>query len=220
VVVVDVEPTASTDVADCFLQVEPGRDFDILWTLRALIAGVPVEDGYVSGAQLVQLKALAERMKACRSGIVFFGLGLTHGTAGHCSVEALLRMVTDLNAHTRFYARRMRVPGDVTGADGVLCWQTGFPFSVSLSRGYPRYSPGEYSANEMLERGEVDACVIVGSESLERLSAEAMAGLRAVPTIALDYPHVPRFAGSKVAFTTAVCPPSARWRACLCRPRS
>ncbi len=32
--------------------------------------------------------------------------------------------------------------GDVTGADSVLCWQTGYPFSVNLGRGYPRYNPG------------------------------------------------------------------------------
>ena len=91
-------------------------------------------------------------MKTCRSGVVFFGLGLSQSGLGHLNVEALLRLVTELNAHTRFYARRMRVQGDVAGADSVLCWQTGYPFSVNLSRGYPRYNPGEYSANDLLER--------------------------------------------------------------------
>ena len=89
-------------------------------------------------------------MKSCRSGVVFFGLGLSQSGMGHANVEALLRLVTELNAHTRFYARRCAVPGDVAGADSVLCWQTGFPFSVNLNRGYPRYSPGEYSANALL----------------------------------------------------------------------
>ena len=51
---------------------------------------------------------------------VFFGLGLTRHGLPHANVEALLRLVTDLNAHTRFVARRMRVPGDVAGADSVL----------------------------------------------------------------------------------------------------
>src|SRR6185295_10579227 len=107
------------------------------------------------------LRALVEQMKSCRCGVVFFGLGLARTGHGHRNVEALLQLVRDLNAFSRFHARRMRIPGDVTGADNVLCWQTGFPFSVSLSRGYPRYNPGEYSANIVLERGEADACLFV-----------------------------------------------------------
>ena len=51
----------------------------------------------------------------------------------------------------------------MTGADNVLAWQTGYPFSVNLSRGYPRYNPGEFSANDLLERGEPDVCLFVGS---------------------------------------------------------
>ncbi len=38
-IVVDVQPTATSDVADQFLQIEPGRDFEALWTLRALVRG-------------------------------------------------------------------------------------------------------------------------------------------------------------------------------------
>ena len=81
------------------------------------------------------------------------------------------------------------IPGDVTGADTVLCWQTGYPFAVNLSRGYPRYEPEEYSANTMLERGEVDACLLVGSEAVSLMSPEAPGGhLCGIPTIVLDYP--------------------------------
>ena len=94
--------------------------------------------------------------------------------------------------------------GDVAGADSVLAWQTGFPFSVNLARGYPRYNPGEFSAKEMLERGEVDACVLVGSESIAGFSDSALAQLRRIPTIALEYPRECLFATPTVHFTTAV----------------
>ena len=143
-------------------------------------------------------------MKACRYGIVFFGLGLSQTGPRHRNVEALLLLVRDLNEHARFFARRMRVPGDVTGADTVLLWQTGYPFGVNLSRGYPRYNPGEFTANEMLERGEVDACLLVGSEGVSRFSAAAKAHLRRIPTIALDYPTVDSLIPPTVRFTTAV----------------
>jgi formylmethanofuran dehydrogenase subunit B len=143
-------------------------------------------------------------MKSCRYGVVFFGLGLARTNSGHKNVEALLRLVEDLNAHTRFHARRMRIPGDVTGADSVLCWQTGFPFAVNLSRGFPRYNPGEYSANEMLERSEVDVCLMVGSEGMLQMSLRAVSRLRQIPTIALEYPTAAPALQPTVRFTTAV----------------
>jgi formylmethanofuran dehydrogenase subunit B len=143
-------------------------------------------------------------MANCRYGVVFFGLGLAQRGFGHASVEALLRLVEDLNAHTRFAARRLRVPGDVAGADGVLCWQTGFAYAVNFSRGYPRYNPGEFTANELLARGEVDACLLVGSESVCLLNVAARATLRRIPTIVLDYPHIDAAWQPTVRFTTAV----------------
>ena len=143
-------------------------------------------------------------MSGCRYGAVFFGLGLAQRGLGHKNVEALLRLVEDLNGFTRFTARRLRIPGDVAGADAVLCWLTGFPFAVNLARGYPRYNPGEYSANDLLERGEIDACLLVGSESCRDLSPRAQRAIEQLPTIALDYPHVaPPFAAT-VQITTAI----------------
>jgi formylmethanofuran dehydrogenase subunit B len=110
----------------------------------------------------------------------------------------------ELNAHTRFHARRMRIYGDVTGADTVLCWQTGYPFSVNLSRGYPRYNPGEYSANDLMERGEVDACLLVVGESLPEMSAKARAHLNQILTILLEYPTVEPLFQPSIRFTTSV----------------
>jgi len=204
VVVVDVEPNETSELADIFIQVNPEQDFEAIWTLRSLIRGLQFDTDSKMGISLDVLRDLAERMKSCRCGVVFFGLGLSRTGAAHRNVEALLRLVTDLNAHTRFHARRMRMYGDVTGADTVLCWQTGFPFSVNLSRGYPRYNPGEYSANEMLERGEIDASLFVGSEGVHKFTPAAVAYLRTIPTVMLDHPTVDSALPPTVRFTTAV----------------
>ena len=203
-VVVDVEAHETAALADRFIRVEPNRDFELIWTLRGLLRGELGDQNVDCGVPLEELQWLVERFRAARCGVIFFGLGLARTGAGHRNVEALLRLVTDLNAYTRFYARRMRIPGDVTGADLVLCWLTGYPFSVNMNRGYPRYNPGEYSANELLERGEVDTCLLVGSESVIELSPAAQSQLQRLPTITLDYPAVtPRFQPD-VNFTTAV----------------
>jgi formylmethanofuran dehydrogenase subunit B len=214
-VVIDVKETATSQRADLFLKIDRGKDFEALWALRALIAGRSLPAEFDVGVPHAQLVELADRMKSCGSGIVFFGHGLalggtdkaathTSGT-GVANVEALLLLVTELNLHVRFYARRMRVLGDVAGADSVLCWQTGFPFSVSLNRGYPRYSPGEYSASEMLQRRETDAVLFVGSAGAADLHPAAKKALRDLPTIALDPPFQerPTFRPT-VLFRTAV----------------
>lgn len=203
-VVADVRPTSTTELADLVLPIEPGRDFEALWTLRALVGGTPIDSTVCTGAPLAMLAELAQRMRDCRCGVIFFGLGLTRQTLGHANVEALLRLVTDLNRYTRFHARRMRVPGDVTGADSVLCWQTGYPFSVNLARGWPRYNPGEFSANDLLKRGEADACLLVGSEGVAAFSETAQRNLRRIPTIVLDYPTFDSLIEPTVRFTTAV----------------
>jgi formylmethanofuran dehydrogenase subunit B len=203
-IVVDVRRTETAEQADVFLQVPPGSDFDLLWSLRVLVSGGALPAGWSPpGVSRDEVLDFANRLKACRSGAAFFGLGLTQHSTGHANVEALLRLVSDLNAHTRFYARRMRVYGDVAGADSVLCWQTGFPFSVNLARGYPRYGPGEYSAKELLDRQEVDACVIVGCEGLTSLPRAAIEQLKQMPTIVLDHADTRLDWQPTVAFRTA-----------------
>lgn len=201
-VVVAHEENETGKAADLFLRIEPGRDWEALWTLRGLIKGI--EPTSACGAPLEQLRALAERMKACRFGIIFFGGGLTRGGLGHRNVEALLQLVTDLNAFSRFYARRMRRFGDVAGADSVLTWQTGYPFAVNFALGYPRYNPVEFSAPEMLTRGEPDACLFVGSETSAEFPETAMEHLRRIPVIALESPTIQTPVPAAVRFTTAV----------------
>lgn len=203
-IVIDSAPTPSSAVADQFIRIQPGSDFDVLWVLRGLIADVRIPDGIYGGVPLTVLKKLADELKASHYGAIFFGVQLAEGPSGHCAVEALLRLVTDLNLHTRFVVRRMRVPGDVTGADSVLCWQTGYPFSVNLSRGYPRYNPGEYSAGPMLARGEADCLVLVGGERISKLPEAAQIRLQHIPVIQLDPPGVCREIPADVRLNTAI----------------
>lgn len=203
VIVIDHKHTDSAELADHFVRVRKGRDFEMIWTLRRLLQDPQPNDSSMEGVD-DELRQLANRLRSCRSGIVYFGLGLAQAKSGHSTVEALLRLVADLNAHTRFYARRMRLPGDVTGADNVLCWQTGFPFAVNLARGYPRYNPDEYTANAILERNETDACLLIGSEAAEGLSEAAVARLKKIPTIVLDNPNADCNFDPTVRFITAV----------------
>jgi formylmethanofuran dehydrogenase subunit B len=204
VVVVDSKRTETAELADIFIEVSSEKQFEMIWTLRGLLKGIQLTPGLIAGTDIATGSDFVDRMKACRCGVFFFGLGLARNPTGHRDVEALLRLTRDLNAHTRFHARRMRIHGDVTGADTVLCWQTGYPFGVNLSRGFPRYNPGEFTANDMLERGEVDACLLVGGESLPEMTAKARKHLNRIPTILLEYPTVTTHFQPTIQFTTSV----------------
>ena len=104
---------------------------------------------------------------------------------------------------TRKISKRLSVARQRPDPD-LHCWLTGFAFAVNLARGYPRYNPGEYSANELLERNEVDACVFVGSEPIADLSPAAQEVAKRLPTIALDYPNVTPSLATTVQITTAI----------------
>jgi formylmethanofuran dehydrogenase subunit B len=205
VVLVDVRRSKSAPAADIFLQVKPRKDFEALWALRALVKGVELgpEVGEETGIPLEKLQDLAQRMKSCQFGILFFGMGLSMTRGKHLNVEAALSLARDLNEYTRFYAKPMRGHGNVTGADNVVSWQTGYPFGVSLGRGYPRFNPGEFTTADTLARGEADAALIIASDPMGNFSQPAREHLGRIPYVALDPKETATTRGATVAFTTA-----------------
>lgn len=76
--------------------------------------------------------------------------------------ESLISLAQQLNASIRCSLFALRAGGNRNGAEAVMTWQTGFPMTVDYSRGVPRYRPDDASAS-LLERGAVDAVVVVGN---------------------------------------------------------
>jgi formylmethanofuran dehydrogenase subunit B len=205
-VVVDVRKTESATEADLFIQVKPGKDFEILWALRALCKGIELDPDAVlsdTGVPLDTLRGLMDRMNHAKYGVIFSGEGLTSAHDGHLNSHALLSLVRDMNARTRFVCKPMRIPGNVTGADNVVTWLTGYPFAVSLGRGYPRFNPGEYTAADMLGRGEADAAFIIASDPMSTFSRAACEHLARIPSIVIDPKDTPTTRAATVVFHTA-----------------
>src|SRR4029453_6597258 len=163
-----------------------------------------------TGLTVEQLQDLADRMKRGRFGVLFFGMGLSMTRGKHMNSASVLTLVTELNEFTKFVAMPMRGHGNVTGADMVIRWTTGYPFGVNLSRGYPRFNPGEFSTVDLLVRGDNDAALILGADPGATMPQPAIEHLKRIPTIVLD-PHIThtrRLARGQI--TTAaqgVCPP-------------
>jgi len=188
VVAVDVRPTGTSRVADIFLQVKPGTDFEVLTTLRTLLQGKADEivAKSVGGIPIAQLQALVDRMTSCRFGVAFMGMGLTQTRGRDLTISELFTLVAELNEHTRFSVMPMRGHGNVAGADQVMTWQTGYPFGVSYARGYPVYGPGEFSAVDVVSRGEADAALVLASDPIAHWPAATARQLEQIPTIVLD----------------------------------
>jgi formylmethanofuran dehydrogenase subunit B len=205
-VVVDVRRTKSAKAADLFIQIRPRADFEALWTLRALAQDLVLDAQQVerdTGVPLSVWQDLMRRMKQARFGVIFFGMGLTMTRGKHANSEAVLALTRDMNRHTRFVCKPNRGHGNVTGADNVVTWRTGFPFGVNLARGYPRFNPGEYTAADVLARGEADAALIVASDPMANFSQPAREHLARIPYIALDPKETPTTRAATVAFTVA-----------------
>ena len=204
-VLVDIRETPSAKAADIFLQVRPGKDFEVLSILRALVKGQRVNADAVveTGLTLEQLQDLVDRMKAAKFGVLFFGMGLSMTRGKHMNSAAALTLAAELNAFTKFVAMPMRGHGNVTGADVVLRYTTAYPFGISLTRGYPRFNPGEYSTIDLLVRGDVDATLVLGADPGATMPKPAIEHLRRTPTIVLDpkVTHTSRL--SRVHITTA-----------------
>ena len=188
-IVVDVRKTLTAAKADVFLKIEPNKDFELIQALRTLVNDQEIEVENVAGIPVKYLSEVAELLVDCNFGVIFFGMGLAQSDGKSRNIEAAIGLVRDLNARTKFSIMPMRGHFNVTGANIVSVWQTGFPFAVDFSLGFPRYNPGESSLVEILSRKESDAVLAVASDPVAGLPKLAVEHLVKNPLIVID-PHL------------------------------
>jgi formylmethanofuran dehydrogenase subunit B len=188
-VVIDVRKSMTAEMADYFIQVEPNKDFEILQTLRALVRDQELDVDKVGGVPVEYLEEVADAMVNCNFGVIFFGMGLTQTAGKFRNVEVAISLVRDLNRRTKFVIMPMRGHFNVTGADVVSTWQSGYPFAVDFSLGYPRYNPGETSCVDILLRGESDASLIIAADPGANFPKRAVEHMVKNPLIVID-PHM------------------------------
>jgi formylmethanofuran dehydrogenase subunit B len=203
IIAVDIRETRMARVADQFLMIEPGKDFELLLALRAVVRGAKLQAEEIAGVPREEIEGLARRMKEAKMGIIFFGLGLTQSDGKHMNIDAAVGLVAELNHHTKFLLTPMRGHYNVAGANTVTTWQTGYPYAVDFARGYPRYNPGEYTAVDLLAKGEVDATIIVASDPGATFPADAVRNMARIPVVTLDQKVTPTTMLSKVVIPIA-----------------
>jgi formylmethanofuran dehydrogenase subunit B len=176
-VVVDERRTATAEVADTFVEVSD--EVEALVRLRAS------DDG------------LAARLRAAAN------VAVLHHVQDRVAAHELHALVRELCHDTHAVAMTLRHEANAAGAEDVLAWQTGYPSAVSFARGHPRADPGVLTAAAVLERGDADAALVVGSDPLSHLPAAAVERLRAIPLISVDPCATATADAARVAIATA-----------------
>ncbi|MHA1578373.1 MAG: formylmethanofuran dehydrogenase subunit B [Candidatus Freyarchaeota archaeon] len=188
-IVVDVRNTDTAKLADHFIQVKPGYDYELFAALRAAIKGQPIRGEEVGGVPVSKIKEVAEIMKNAGFGVIFFGLGLTMSRGKHRNVTNAINTTIDLNKYTKFVIMPMRGHYNVSGFGIVGCWQAGYPFGIDFQRGYPYYNPGETTSIEILQREEADAILVIASDPVSHFPARTISYMAKLPVIAIE-PHM------------------------------
>ena len=196
IIVVDPRPTDTASLADIHVQVEQGRDYELLDALRVAFKGEELPD-MIAGVPKEKVYELAELLKGGRFVTIFFGMGVTHSLGKNHNIDIAIAVTADLNKYTKASIIPMRGHYNVTGSGQVLGWQFGFPFCVDLSRGFARYNPGETSSNDLLQRDEVDACFVLGSDPGSHFPFKSVRKIYDLPSVCIDPHMTPTAAVSK-----------------------
>lgn len=186
VVVVDVRPTPTSKIADLFVKVKPGMDYDLITALRMAVRGHTIEEEQVAGVPRETIEKMADMMMSAKFGALFFGMGITMTSGKGRNVEEAIKLVQDLNEVTKFVLLPMRGHFNVTGTNEVMAWLTGYPYAIDFSRGFPRSNPGVTSSTDVLLRGEADAALIVASDPASHFPREAVKHLAKIPVVVID----------------------------------
>ncbi|MGB5910072.1 MAG: formylmethanofuran dehydrogenase subunit B [Promethearchaeia archaeon] len=203
IIVVDPRNTHTAQIADLYIQVKPNEDYELINAIRAVLRGVELDVKEVSGVPIEKIRELVDMLKLCNFGVIFFGMGLTQSLAHHRNVDTAICLVRELNDHTKFLLEPMRGHYNVTGANQVFTWNTGYAYSIDFSRGYPRYNPGEFSSVDLLIKDEVDSSLIVASDPASNFPAAAVKNLFKHPLIAIDPHETPTSAFADVVLPAA-----------------
>jgi formylmethanofuran dehydrogenase subunit B len=188
-IVIDVRKSMTAEMADYFLKVEPNKDYELMQAIRAMVKDEELDVDQVAGIPVEYLKEVVDALVNCKFGVIFFGMGLTQSAGKFRNIEVAISLTRDLNMRTKFLIMPMRGHFNVSGANIVFAWQSGYSFGVDFSLGYPRYNPGETTSMDILLRGESDAALVIASDPGATFPKRAIQHMVKHPLIVID-PHM------------------------------
>ena len=175
VISVHVGPEMGPSDADASLMLDPSDEIAALSLMRAAVAGNSPAN---LPTPLEQAVALVPRLSGARYVVLIHDAEPAAEPRNALRAEGLITLAQALNGPTRAALLSLRAGGNRVGAESVLTWQSGFPYAVNYSRGYPRYVPEQRGLDLLGKR--FSAVLVVGSAAFDDRTADALA---TVPTV-------------------------------------
>jgi formylmethanofuran dehydrogenase subunit B len=163
--------------ADLSIELEPEEEIAALSFMRASVLGHSISAKTSPG--LARAGEIAVRLARARYAVLVHDAEATAERRDPLRTEALIALTQALNQPTRAALSSLRAGGNRLGAESVLTSQTGYPFAVDYSRGFPRYTPGERGLDRLARSG-FTAALVLGSPVLEDWAHQAISQLNAV----------------------------------------
>jgi formylmethanofuran dehydrogenase subunit B len=148
---------------DLTLTLDPSEEIAALSLMRASVQGYAREQ---TSPGLTQAMAIADRLAKARYAVLVHDAEPGDEPRNSLRVEALIALAQALNGPTRAALISLRAGGNRVGAETVLTWQTGYPFSVDYSRGHPHYDPADRGVGR-LGADRFRAALVVGSPAFD-----------------------------------------------------
>ncbi|KAF5413041.1 MAG: formylmethanofuran dehydrogenase subunit B [Candidatus Methanophagaceae archaeon] len=193
IIVADPRFTNTAKQADLYVKIKPGYDIPLFSAMRAMLRGHELNEftEEVTGVDVETIKKLMDMLLDSEFIGAFIGLGLASSRGKDKNIYILLELIAELNAYTKCAVIANRGHCNVAGFNQVCTWRTGFPYAVDFSRGYGRYSPGEFSATDVLARKDVDAMLLCCADLGAHLPRKAVEHMVDIPLTTIDVAPCP-----------------------------
>ncbi|MFL5511614.1 MAG: hypothetical protein ACJ8CN_04170 [Gemmatimonadales bacterium] len=159
VIAVSVGADKALEAADSRIELPADQEIAALSLTRAAVLGNSV------GATTKTAQAagvIAGKLMSARYAVLVHDAEPTAEARNPLRAEALIALTQALNGPTRAALVSLRAGGNRVGGEAVLTWQTGYPFAVDFTLGYPRYRP-ERRGRVGLESDRYQAVLLLGS---------------------------------------------------------
>ena len=186
VITLDPKYTNTAKVSDEWIQFNMNEDYLLFDALRMLLKGESLDEEEFAGVPTSQLENLIQIMKNAEYGALFFGLGVSQTLGKQKNVDMLIQLVEDLNRYSKWSMLPMRGFFNVSGFNIALTSETGYPYGVDFSRGYPRFMVGETTTIDLLNRREPDFFMAISADPGVQFPGYTIKHLVNIPTIQID----------------------------------
>jgi formylmethanofuran dehydrogenase subunit B len=146
---------------------------------------------------------LAIQMKQARYGVLLTA-DSGDDSAAVRTREALAALVRELNEYTRFALLELPSAPNVVGAMNVVAWRSGYQPPIDFWRGDPTSNAAAFTAEKLLNSGEIDAALVICDDLFGRMNESATRALASIPIVALDWRQTSTTAAARIAIPLAL----------------